>query len=65
MITDPNPTISGGTTCPQASSCQPLCPVCSGLLIPQRSTWRCSRCCYTFCEGCENDTPEDFPAEVE
>jgi hypothetical protein len=32
---------------------QPTCPVCTGLLIPLGELWRCSRCCFTLCEGCE------------
>jgi len=29
------------------------CPVCNGLLIPLRGHYRCARCCYSFCIGCE------------
>jgi hypothetical protein len=32
---------------------QPLCPVCSGALIPLHNLYRCSRCYYTLCVGCE------------
>jgi hypothetical protein len=31
----------------------PRCPVCSGALIPLRSQYRCTRCYYSLCVGCE------------
>jgi hypothetical protein len=31
---------------------QPRCPVCNGPLVELRTTLRCSRCYFTFCEGC-------------
>ncbi len=37
----------------------PQCPVCSGLLIPLRNVYRCARCCYSICAGCEGG--ESFP----
>lgn len=36
------------------------CPVCRGTLVPQRGMFRCSRCGYAFCDGCEGaDNPRD------
>ncbi len=32
---------------------EPACPVCEGPLIPLRGTVRCSRCYFSFCQGCE------------
>lgn len=37
----------------------PACPVCGGILIESRSLWRCTRCSYSLCEGCEGGTASD------
>ena len=37
----------------QDNRSQPLCPVCAGPLVPLGNTWRCARCCFTLCDGCE------------
>lgn len=29
------------------------CPVCGATLIPLRGQWRCSRCYFMLCVGCE------------
>jgi hypothetical protein len=34
---------------------QPLCPICSGLLIDLRGFVRCSRCHFSMCAGCEGE----------
>jgi hypothetical protein len=34
-------------------SSQPTCPVCQGLLVDLRGSFRCVRCQFTICEGCE------------
>lgn len=34
---------------------QPLCPVCSGLLIELHGFVRCSRCHFSMCAGCEGE----------
>jgi hypothetical protein len=43
--------------------CRPPCPVCSGALVPLHNLYRCSRCFYTLCAGCEpveaRPAPED------
>ena len=31
----------------------PACPACGGVLTEARSLWRCPRCSYSLCEGCE------------
>ena len=31
----------------------PCCPVCNGLLVPLRGSYRCVRCLFTLCVGCE------------
>jgi len=38
-------------------ACPGGCPVCSGPLVPLRGTYRCTRCCYSLCVGCEAPTP--------
>jgi hypothetical protein len=37
----------------RASVSQPQCPVCNASLIPLRNHYRCARCCYSICVGCE------------
>jgi hypothetical protein len=37
----------------QEKPMQPACPVCTGPLLIWGPLWRCTRCCYTICEGCE------------
>lgn len=40
----------------------PLCPVCSASLVPMHHSYRCLRCSYHFCVGCEpfdSDPPSD------
>jgi hypothetical protein len=37
----------------------PRCPLCSGALIALPSAYRCTRCCYHHCVGCE---PSDAAA---
>jgi hypothetical protein len=37
---------------------QALCPVCNGPLIPLRGNYRCARCFFSLCVGCEGpDVP--------
>ncbi len=31
----------------------PRCPVCSGSLVPLHNSYRCARCSYYLCAGCE------------
>jgi len=31
----------------------PLCPVCNGSLVPLGGQFRCGRCHFTVCEGCD------------
>lgn len=35
------------------SACPLRCPVCSGSLVPLHNSYRCSRCCYHQCAGCD------------
>jgi hypothetical protein len=34
---------------------RPPCPVCGGALVPLRGHFRCSRCFFSACAGCEAD----------
>jgi hypothetical protein len=34
------------------------CPVCSGSLVPLHNFYRCARCSYHICAGCEQAGPE-------
>jgi hypothetical protein len=36
-----------------APSRQPCCPACSGALVELRGQYRCTRCYFTLCVGCE------------
>ena len=36
-----------------ATNRQPCCPVCNGALVELRGQYRCSRCYFTLCVGCE------------
>jgi hypothetical protein len=40
-------------TCTISSNTMPKCPACGGMLVPMRSAWRCSRCYFSLCAGCE------------
>jgi hypothetical protein len=31
----------------------PQCPLCAGELVLLRDGYRCVRCCYSFCLGCD------------
>lgn len=46
------------TSEPQEPSQAPACPVCGGQLTEARSLWRCVRCSYTLCEGCEGGSSD-------
>lgn len=30
------------------------CPFCDGVLVPLRGEYRCLRCCFSICPGCED-----------
>jgi hypothetical protein len=38
---------------PAATTTAPPCPMCGGGLVPLRGQWRCSRCYFALCIGCE------------
>lgn len=38
---------------------QPGCPVCGGVMLPQRDGVRCGRCFFALCVGCEPDGVAD------
>ena len=40
------------------SACTFRCPVCSGPLVPLPNFYRCVRCGYHQCAGCEQTAPE-------
>jgi hypothetical protein len=44
----------------QLAVLHPPCPVCTGFLVYLRGGFRCSRCCFTLCEGCEGETADNF-----
>ena len=39
---------------------QPCCPVCLGGLIPQRGAWRCVRCGFSLCVGCDSSPMSEY-----
>ena len=36
------------------------CPFCDGVLVPWGGSYRCVRCCFTICPGCEVEATLDF-----
>jgi hypothetical protein len=32
---------------------QPVCPVCGGRFVPLGRFWRCTRCFFSSCDGCD------------
>jgi hypothetical protein len=64
MLADTNPIPSKPTANHTPTCGQQTCPVCMGVLIPVGGAWRCSRCCFAFCEGCEGGprfSPQEGP----
>lgn len=49
------PTMQPPTLCCESAACQltPGCPVCGATLVPMRGQYRCSRCYFALCPGCE------------
>lgn len=39
------------------------CPYCGGALVPLRGTWRCDRCGFQLCQGCEAGDAVGSPVE--
>jgi hypothetical protein len=37
----------------------PSCPCCAGALVMLREMYRCARCQYSICVGCETAAPEN------
>jgi hypothetical protein len=37
----------------------PACPLCTAPLIELRSFWRCPRCYYLICAGCDVEIRQD------
>jgi hypothetical protein len=42
------------------TAAQPICPVCGGHFVPLGGLWRCTRCSFTTCEGCEGTDSERY-----
>jgi hypothetical protein len=38
------------------------CPFCDGVLVPLRGAYRCVRCCFSICPGCEDVSLLDHEA---
>jgi hypothetical protein len=38
---------------PEGRGSGQACPMCGGGLVPLRGAWRCSRCYFALCVGCE------------
>ncbi len=34
---------------------RPVCPLCNGTLTPLRGQFRCARCCFILCDGCDGE----------
>jgi hypothetical protein len=48
-----------------ATSAAPSCPMCGGGLVPMRGTWRCSRCYFALCAGCEPGSGYEATEQVD
>lgn len=44
---------------PQEPPSVPQCPYCGGSLVPLRGQFRCLRCSFALCEGCETQPNDD------
>jgi tRNA(Ile2) C34 agmatinyltransferase TiaS len=38
---------------------QPLCPICGGVFLRLGGGFRCTRCQFATCEGCEGTNAEN------
>jgi hypothetical protein len=54
MVSQPPTTLGQQIESPQSRG-EETCPVCTGFLVRLAGSWRCARCCFTFCEGCEGE----------
>jgi hypothetical protein len=61
LVSNATPAEDGGRGT-RPSCRQPPCPVCGGSLVPLRGHYRCSRCFFSACAGCEADEAPE-PAE--
>lgn len=50
------PTPNTPTTCSIPAAQPRACPACAAPMLPLRGQYRCSRCYFTFCIGCEQDS---------
>ena len=56
-------TVSQDTVRDETPAAQPpCCPVCSGPLVELRGQFRCTRCFYTMCVGCESSSALEYCA---
>ncbi len=39
-----------------------MCPFCDGVLVPLGGTYRCLRCAFSICPGCESPEPPTYRA---
>jgi hypothetical protein len=46
---------------PEATTGALSCPLCGGGMVPLRGQWRCSRCYFALCAGCEPVLHADGP----
>lgn len=51
--------VAGNSRAHTPHCCIPLCPACGGVFAPQRDGYRCTRCLFTLCIGCEPDAKTD------
>ena len=49
MTCDPQPRVPNVRGGGEGQSC----PCCGGPLLPTRAAWRCGRCSFCLCAGCE------------
>jgi hypothetical protein len=62
MATEQSQTLTTACETPVSRAVQG-CPACGAALVPLRGQWRCSRCYFTWCVGCEVLTGQEQPRE--
>jgi hypothetical protein len=50
----PTPGASTSAACSVPAAQPRGCPACAAPMVPLRGQYRCTRCYFTFCVGCED-----------
>lgn len=58
-------TLVGGEQSERREVERQTCPLCGGWFHPQSGAWRCGRCGFALCQGCEGGEPVALPVEAD